>query len=356
MASKLFIAIITGHSQRIKNLRKIGFHYDITEGQCTKSKPSHRKVVFYVFDVLMITPLLSWVYLCYLVFSIIKASINKVPIPEKIKEINYKLSSIDLPKESVKECMNEIAIFYGAEDASFDDRNPYEDEYDKNTYLISSGSEMHDWNVSLKIDKKGRKFMINARDPDFGEHITTYEYKFEGQELWSRSIELKHQHPDHTEFDIKNGVVMEQEYRDRQKNSLVSLSEDVDEKIKELYSEINWSKNHNPAIMYFILFRHGDLFDDMATKRFLQSEYERITYGFARLKKRVEELGCTIDKQEFISGNTIRCDNDDTSEEALGEIREILHGGGLANYNINYSEFNSYDHIVEDLKLYLSKL
>ena len=108
---RLFITIITGSSQRIKNIQKLGVQYNITEGKCTKEKPKPGKVVFYIADVLIITPLLSWLYVCYFVFSIVKARINKAPVPEKLKEINYKLSSIDLPKETVKECMNEIARF-----------------------------------------------------------------------------------------------------------------------------------------------------------------------------------------------------------------------------------------------------
>lgn len=353
---RLVITIITGFSQRIKNIQKLGIQYNITEGQCTKEKPTPGKVVFYVVDALLITPLLSWLYVCYFVFTIVKARINKASVPEKLKEINYKLSSVDLPKETVKECMNEIARFYGAEDAGFDDRNPYDDEYDKNTYVITSGSGMHDWNVDLELDKKSRTFAINARDPDFGEHIDTYEYKFEETELWTRTIEAKHKYPDHTEYDIKNGVVMEQDYRDRQKDTLPRSPEEVEEKIKELYSEIEWEKNPNPAFMYFIMFRHGDLFDDITSKRFLQSEYERITYGFKRLEERINKLGCSICKQEFIPGNTICCDNDDTPEGSLVEIREILHGDGMARYDITYVEFSSYEQLVEDLKLYLSKL
>jgi len=353
---RLFITIITGFSQRIRNIQKLGFQYNITEGQCTKEKPTPGKVAFYIADVLIITPLLSWLYVCYFLFTIVKARINKAPVPEKLKEINYKLSSVDLPNEVVKECMNEIARFYGAEDAGFDDRNPYDDEYYKNTYVITSGSGMHDWNVDLELDKKSRTFAINARDPDFGEHIDTYEYKFEGTELWTRTIEAKHKYPDHTEYDIKTGVVMEQDYRARQKDTLFSSPEEVEEKIQKLYSEINWEKNPNPAFTYFILFRHGDLFDDITTKRFLQSEYERLTYGFKRLEERVNKLGCSICKQEFMPGNTIRCDNDDIPEESLVEIREILHGDGMACYSITYGEFSLYEQLVEDLKLYLSKL
>jgi hypothetical protein len=245
---------------------------------------------------------------------------------------------------------------HSVEDAGFDDRNPYGDEYDKNTYVITSDSGRNDWNVNLEIDKKSRTFAINARDPDFGEHIDTYEYKFEGAELWTRTIEAKHKYPDRTEYDIKNGVVMEQDYRDRRIVALFSSPEEVEKKIQELYSEINWEKNPNSAFRYFILFRHGDLFDDITSKRFLQSEYERITYGFKRLEERVNKLGWSICKEEFMPGNTIRCDNDNTPEESLVEIDEILSGDGMARYSITYGEFSRYEQLVEDLKLYLSKL
>ena len=50
------------------------------------------------------------------------------------------------------------------------------------------------------------------------------------------------------------------------------------------------------------------------------------------------------------------CNNENTPEEKLVEIRDILHGDGMARFNINYVEFNQYEKIVEDLKLYLSKL
>lgn len=353
---KLVVAAIGASSQRIKNIQKLGLHYNITEGQCTKEKPTWGRVIFYLIDLLVITPLLSWPYVCYFAFAVAKARINRAPLPEKLKEINYKLSSADLPREIVKDCMDEIARFYGAEDAGVDDRNPYEDEYDKNTYVISSGSGRDDWNIHLELGKKSRCYTIISRDPDFGEHIDICEYKFEGTELWTRTIEAKHKYPDHTEYDIRNGVVMEQDFRDRQKDSLFSSSKEVEERVQKLFSEINWEKNANPAFRYFILFRHDDLFDDMVAKRFLQSEHERLSSGFKKLETRVKKLGCAIVKSEFMSGYTILCESKDIPEESLAEIRAILHDKGLAQYGISYGEFNRYEQLVEDLELYLSKL
>src|SRR5664280_883902 len=85
---RLFITIITGFSQRIRNIEKLGVKYNITEGKCTKEKPTKAKVAFYIADTLIITPLLSWLYVGYFVFAIVKARINKAPVPEKLKEIN----------------------------------------------------------------------------------------------------------------------------------------------------------------------------------------------------------------------------------------------------------------------------
>lgn len=351
---KLFTTIIIGFSQRIKNIKKIGGYFNITEGQITKEKPSNGKVVFYFLDVLFITPLLSWLYVVYYVFALVKARINKAAVPEKLKEINFKLSSVDLPKEQVKECLNEISRFYSGQDADF--RIPYDDEYYKDTYFITSGDGRHDWNVELELDKSSRTFVINARDPDFGEHIDTYEYKFEGTELWSRTIEAKHKYPNNVEYEIKNGVVLEQEYRARQKDGPFNSPEDVDKKVQQMFEEVEWIKHNNPAIRYFILFRNAAVLNDAAAKKFFQSEYERITYGFKRLEERVNSLGCSIGKQEYITGNTILCNSEDTPEKNLVEIRDILNGDGMARFNISYAEFSNSERLVDDLKLYLSKL
>lgn len=359
---KLVVAATAASSQKTKNIAKLGLHYNIIEGQCTKQKPTWGKVTFYLFDLLVITPLLSWVNVCYFVFSLIKGRVNRAPLPEKLKEINYKLSSADLPRETVKNYLNEIARFYGGEDAGIDDRNPYDNEYDKNRYVFSL---MHDWNDHLELDKNNRSFTSISREPSptFGEHITIYEYKFDNTELWARTIEKKTKYPGDTEYvyEIKNGAVMEQDFRDRQKlisskvQKLISLSAGVEESLQKLRAEINWS-NMKGAIRYFILFRHEDLLDNIEAKRFFQSEHERLLSGFKKLEERVKDLGCSIVKSEFIEWNNIRCESEDISEEYLVEIREILTENGMSRYGISISEFQNYEQLIHDIKLYLSRL
>ncbi len=347
--------ILTGISQRIKNLKKIGGYYNLTEGQLTKEKPSFGKLAFWVVDILIITPFLSWLYVGYYIVMLIKARINKTPIPEKLKEINYKLSSLDLPKKMVKECLNEIARFYGGPDVDF--RDPYDDD-SKNYYDIKSGYGRNDWNVHLELDKSTHSFTITSRDPDFGEHIHTFEYRFEGTMLWSRIIETKDKYSDHVEYEIRNGVVLEQEYRERQKRSLLFSSEkEIEERVKQLYGEVEWSEHNYSTVRYFVLFRHEDVLDDIAAKTFFRSELERITDGYRLLESRVNTLGYRIGQADFQMGNTILCeDYENTPEANREEIRDILHGDGFSCFGITFGEFQLYEKIVEDLKRYLSKL
>ncbi len=220
-----------------------------------------------------------------------------------------------------------------------------------------SGDGRHDWNVDLELEKPNHTFTINARDPDFGEHIDVYEYKFEGYDLWARTIESKCNYPDHTEYKIKNGKVLEQEYRDRQGqgSGLFSSPEEVEERVQKLYADLEWNNFNHPVVKYFIFFRHEDLFDDATAKNHLQSEYDRITRGYKRLEERVYSLGCSIGKSEYSQENTIKF-GEETPPENRAEAQEILYNNGFQRFDISYGEFIQYTQLIEDLKRYISKL
>ena len=96
------VSAVPGHNVVVVFPVVIIIRDNLTEGQLTKEKPSAGKVAFYVVDILILTPLLSWLYVGYQIDMFVKARINKAAVPEKLKEINFKLSSIDLPKEQVK--------------------------------------------------------------------------------------------------------------------------------------------------------------------------------------------------------------------------------------------------------------
>ena len=225
-----------------------------------------------------------------------------------------------------------------------------------NFRLAQPGSGRDDWNTRLELDKKNRKYTLIFLDPDSCEHIDTQEYKFNGTELWSRTIEVKHDYIDHTEYDIKCGVVMEKEIRERRKDTIFGSPEEVEENILRLRTEINWENITNSVYRYFILFRHDDVLDDEEAKRFFQSEYQRISSGFRKLEERVQNIGGSIVKSKFTKGNAIHCESKIIPEESLIEIREIENGNGLAQYGISYGEFHDYEKFIQELELYITRL
>ncbi len=99
------------------------------------------------------------------------------------------------------------------------------------------------------------------------------------------------------------------------------------------------------------------MLDDAAAKKFFRSELERITEGYSRLENRVNSIGYRIGESEYQMGNTIFCNDTESTQEAyIEEIRDILYGEGLSRFGLAFAEFRLYEQIVEDLKLYVSKL
>src|SRR5208283_2896437 len=92
---RLVVILFGLSSTKSKNFRRVNLYYDMTTGGYSKRKPSRWTLVFRFADMLLISPLLSWIGVIWIVVGYVKAHVNKVPVPEKIKEINFKLSSLE---------------------------------------------------------------------------------------------------------------------------------------------------------------------------------------------------------------------------------------------------------------------
>jgi len=152
-------------STKSKNFRKINLYYNISTGSYSKKKPTWWAILFYFADMLLITPLLSWVAIIWRIIGYIRRYIDKVPVPERIKEVNFKLSSIELPADKVKVCLNEIAAFYGYPDAGFRTLSDSEDD-DPNLFVFGPALEEYDWNCEMKLNPPLKQFTITMQPPD----------------------------------------------------------------------------------------------------------------------------------------------------------------------------------------------
>lgn len=96
---KLVISYSVSGSLRVANLKKIGLHYHPFSGQFKDSPASKSQWVFCAFYLLIIAPIFSWISVISGVWQILSVWSKKAELPEKIKEINYKVSNINLSKE-----------------------------------------------------------------------------------------------------------------------------------------------------------------------------------------------------------------------------------------------------------------
>jgi hypothetical protein len=281
--------------------------------------------------------------------------INKVSVPEKIKEVNYKLSSIELPTDKVKECMNEIASFYGYSDAGFRTLSDSEDD-DPDEFVFDPAEGENDWYSEMQINPSLKQYTINTHSPDYGSSNTTlYEYKIDNAELYSRVIESKHEYYTDVDYDIKDNVVLENDVRKSISKSILSSQKDIDDKLARLKSDVEWQKVL-PRFKYFIMFRHGDIFKDTELKKYFRSEIERIKSGYAALEQEVTKLGgfiAPIDKDDLLKYMRIRWDND-LSEDKVTLLREL--NDNTEKFSISNYELYNLDKIIKELTLYLNKL
>ena len=350
----LGITAMSGLSQRVKNLKKLGGYYSIIDGQVSREKPTNGRILFHLADFLLISPLLSWLSVLLTSFRLVQARVNKAPVPERVKEVQFKLASVDLSRVQVKECLNELSLFLTGRKAEF--RNPYDDDgLDINSYIVDSGRD--GWDVEVELDKNGNTFVRTACDPDFGKHIDTYEYRFEGTRLLARTIEAKHTYlGDEVEYDVKNGVVQEQAYRERCQGGLLSSDEEIVERVEQMHADTEWAEYANPVIRYFVLFRHEDVLDDSDAKKFFRTELERISSGFRHLDTRVQALGFRVGRHDGSPWNDIMRDQEPIPEENYPEVQRLANGEGMERFGISIAEFRAYERVAKDLQLYVSKL
>lgn len=343
-------------SVKSRNFRKLKLYYDFTSGGYVKTKTSITKYILIFGELLIISPLFSWLSIGWFSFNLIRGFIKKGQVPEKIKEINFKLSSADLSKEKIKECLDQLAEFYGYPKVDFRTISD-EEEYDSDELVIEFADEETHWGVDVYLNKEQNQYTLTARSPDYSsKHTHVDEYKFENSKIYSRSIDHKFEYYVDEEYDLKDGVVLEDEIRKKNAESSFPQSEErIQEKIAELHESTKWSEPRR-RIQYFILFRHDDFLNDSELRHFFRAEVNRIQKGCSNLKDEVESLGGYIvapDFDEFASFSRIRT-KEETSEENQKMISALSKDP--SKFNITYEEFNESEKLLEELRLYISRL
>jgi hypothetical protein len=211
---KMFIGFSNLNSIRSQNLEKVGLYFNFFIGDYTTTKPFFLVYILYVGYLLGLAPLFSWLSVISGSWTFISAWNNKVEPPEKIKELQFKIATMDLPKEDVQSILSELKSILGSdarlensiEEQVFDKISPPENN------TLNLGDEK--WPADFEIDTNTKTIVYTGHTDDLSSHFYTYyQYKIEGNVVSMRVLEDSTTTGGKTERHIMDNVVLESDIR-----------------------------------------------------------------------------------------------------------------------------------------------
>ena len=112
--------LIEKHSQMSKNFEKIWFYYNISSNWYSLKKASKRKELLTIIWNMLLNIIFSRISFIIIIYAWIKKLIEKSRLPEKTKEINFKLKNKNLDKDEMLSLWND-----GNEYLWYDERSYY---------------------------------------------------------------------------------------------------------------------------------------------------------------------------------------------------------------------------------------
>ena len=313
------IAIITNltilNSIRAKNLGKVWLIYSMSNSRFIEwKKTSFLSKISWIIFSLIINPLLSWITVILKIYSYINLWIKKWDVPEKIREIQYKLWASLLTKDEVKELLQESANFLW-KPITFDDEDGLDE--DKNTLILQDDNyedELSWWYRDVTIE--GNKLYRDSHPKDYGSEFTSIcEFKIEWLKIYQRLLEKKSDFTWKEYCFVKDWIVLESDILQRCKMGDTLWCKDIN----ELKKECQWDEITFYKVKYFIFKKYPKLISKEELTRYLRSELERIKLGVLMTKKLCEEYKFTIKYSEEIGSYQYEYDEYDESDKKVGE-------------------------------------
>ena len=274
-----------------RNLAKIGIYYNPTNGAWTEDKPSGSAIFWGIILSITIEALLSWINVAFIAWNFIVHRVNKAPIPEKAKELRWKLATADLPKETMKGLKKEILDFYGVKET--DDMDAEE-----NVFVSAPGAFYNEFSV---YPSKGEyEQYYHTEDYLFITH-SRYKYRIEGTKVLSSMIEEIHEHAgEPKKYYVKDGVVLESEIISKSEGRKIALYS-ADEELEKYKKEVEWSEIDYNELKYFLLARTPEALDSEGLRVYLRQELERIKGGVLKIEElfKKNELETSKSEDEF---------------------------------------------------------
>lgn len=344
---KVCISTSALFSLRARNLKKVGIHYHCFRGDFISSKPTGvLGFLFYLFYMLMLAPLFSWLSVLSSAWGFISWLSNRTPVPEKIKEAQYKIAHLDLSKDELTKLLSAIAIALGTTLPVTSD-SPESDE-EPNTYVLEPG----EWYSEVRVNTSQRRLVFYGHTPDYDSVFNSiYEYRFEGGKLIARLIEDSVEHYGKVEFKIKDNVVLESEIRSRDAEKKFKFG-NLDEELKNLKEAVEWSEFRRYDVRFFVMSRHPETFPIIEFKKAVRQDLERVQSGVLNFVSVAKGLRVVV--VETDQGIDFK-DPEHFSDSEKDSVKALFKEESILKFGISLGELQSHKKIKGDLLKFLGE-
>lgn len=339
------ITLISGFGQRSsirsKNLEKIWFYYNIYSWWY--SQKSWSKIWLIILS-LVVNPLLSRLDVAYRLYQYVNILIKKISLPEKLKEIDFKLSNSILTEDKVRRLLKESAEFWWKE-AVFEEETKEED----NTLDLSAGDRSREFII------QGNQIYVHSHPNDYqSDFHSTYEYKIEWYKVYRKLLEDRTHHIGKEEYyDVRDWVVLESDIIERYKeNDVLSRFGSPEEIIKKLKKDCQRNEVTYFETKYFTLLKSPEAISKENFKKYIRSELERIKLWKTRVQELCDKYKVKIEELPGFPVKTFRFINDEDFKKHHKDFEEKLDVL-LKKVKCLKWEIEQGDEIIEKLNWYL---
>lgn len=290
-------------SIRARNFRRINVFYNPWLANFSSVKPvSWASGLAFMTWVLVVGPLFSWLSVVSFAIQILIHWQKQSPLPEKLKEINYRLANIVLTEEEVRVIVAEFASFATGKSVapipSLVNLPEIEDVYGDGERLDLILSDEHTYSI-LQIRRTAKTFEWSIGPADrAGTHFTKGEYRIDGDgQVFMRTTDSRFEGYGEIEMKIQNGVVCEETVRNSYKDGFMESS--VEDRIAELHEETKWQFIGRTSVRWFVAGAHPEIVTPAELRRLMNSEIEKLRLAPKLANSYANQMRCDLVEAEF---------------------------------------------------------
>jgi len=319
-------------SVRSKNMARIGLYYSCLAGTYEPKQFKLSRFLIYLFYMLAVAPIFSWLSVASGLWSFISAHSNRTPVPDNIKAIQWKMANIQMSKEQLIELQEEMAKILGSGGPVRTGPTTEEEEENRLTLVLDSG----EWYSEFEINPPQKLLTYYGHTPDYWSVFhSIYEYQFEKEALLVRLIEDRTEHPGEDDnWNVRDGVVLESAIRDRHEKRKFPI-DSVEDRIARYKTDITWQPMTRHDVRFFAMTKHPELFPHRELKRIIRTELERINEVTRNVFRELADLGMEIVESE--DGLDFRLP-DGSPESAKEKAKQFFEPESLQKYGTNFAE------------------